>query len=293
MRLALTGATGFVGKNLIPAAIRRGFEVVAFTRDPSHPVHDCVETRRFALDEKPDFSGCDAVVHLAGENIFGLWTARKKRRVLESRMQGTRRVAEAIAAMSTPPEVFVSASAVGYYGHRGEAEITERDAAGSGFLAEVCGAWEQEALAAENRCRVACVRVGQVLGHGGVLRSLRRIFRLGLGGQLGPGRQWMPWIHLDDLTALLLFAVENLDLRGPINACAPWPVRNADFTRQLARALHRPAFFRVPGFALRLLFRDLGQAMLESQRVLPAAALDQGFGFRFPEIVPALRDALA
>jgi hypothetical protein len=138
------------------------------------------------------------------------------------------------------------------------------------------------------------VRVSQVLGrHGGILKPLRRIFRLGLGGQLGPGRQWMPWIHIDDLTALLLFAVENLDLRGPVNACAPWPVRNADFTRQLARALHRPAFFRVPGFALRLLFRDLGRAMLESQRVLPATALDQGFGFRFPEVVPALRDALA
>lgn len=293
MRLALTGATGFVGRCFVQAAIRRGFEVVALTRNPAKAVHDCVETRRFSLEEKPDLSGCEAVVHLAGESLSGIWTAGKKRRVMDSRVLGTRRIAEAIAGMESPPEVFVSASAVGYYGDRGEAEVTERDGAGRGYLAEVCVAWEREANAVAAKCRVVHPRISAVLGRtGGMLPALRRVFRFGLGGKLGSGRQWMPWVHVDDLVALLLFAVENLEVRGAINACAPWPVRNVEFTRELAKALHRPAIFPVPGFMLRLLFRDFGRGMLASQRVLPAVALDQGFGFRFPEIVPALRDGV-
>lgn len=297
MRLALTGATGFVGRHFISAAIRRGFEVVALTRNPAKDVHDCVETRPFSLEEKPDLSGCEAVVHLAGEPIVGLWTAAKKRRVRESRVQGTRRVAEAIrelGAKGQAPEVLVSAGAVGYYGDCGETELTERDGAGTDYLSQTCAMWEQEAAAVENVCRVARLRIGNVLGRdGGMLRVLRTVFRLCLGGRLGSGQQWMPWIHIDDLVGLLLFAVENLDVHGPVNACAPWPVRNADFTRQVAKALHRPAFLHAPGFMLRLLFRDFGRGMLASQRVLPAVALDQGFGFRFPELGGALQDALA
>lgn len=295
MRIALTGATGFVGRHLIQAAIRRGFEVVALTRNPSRMVHDCVETRRFSMEAPPDLRECEAVIHLAGEPIFGLWTARKKSRVRESRIEGTRRIAEAIRALPTPPEVLVCGSAVGYYGEGGENELTESAPPGADYLAKVCIDWEKESAAAgiTGGCRVVHSRTGHVLGrNGGMLQALRRIFRLGLGGRLGHGRQWMPWIHVEDLTALLLYAVENLEVRGPINAAAPWPVRNADFTRALARTLHRPALFPVPGFALRWVFREFGRAMLASQRVVPAAAMDHGFAFRFPEIEPALREAV-
>jgi uncharacterized protein (TIGR01777 family) len=294
MRIALTGATGFVGHHFIRAAVRRGFEIVALTRDPARVVGDCVEVRRFSLEEPPDLRGCDGVVHLAGESVVGLWTNGKKRRIRESRVLGTRRVVEAIRTMATPPEVLVSASAVGIYGEGGETELTEEAPPGGDFLAETCAAWERESSAAEEKCRTVRMRISTVLGRdGGMLRTLRPVFRMGLGGRLGHGRQWMPWIHVDDLTALLLFAVENMEVRGPLNACAPWPVRNADFTRVLARVLRRPAFMRVPGFALRLLFRDFGRAMLSSERVVPAVALEHGFGFQFSELEPALRDALA
>jgi uncharacterized protein (TIGR01777 family) len=295
MRIALTGATGFVGRHLVQAAIRRGFEVVAFTRNPSRIVRDCVETRLFSLDAPPDLRECDAVIHLAGENVVGIWTAAKKRRILESRVLGTGRLVEAIRALGTPPEVLVSASAVGYYGDGGEAELTELAPPGNSndFRAKVCADWEKAAAPAAGQCRVVLPRIAIVLGRdGGMLKVTRRIFRLGLGGRLGHGRQWLPWIHVDDLVALLLFAVENMDIRGAVNAASPWPVRNADFTRALARAVHRPAIFPVPAFLLRLIFLGFAQGLLASQRVVPAAAMDHGFSFKFPEVEPALRDAV-
>ncbi len=293
MRLALTGATGFVGRHFIRAAVNRGFEVVAFTRDPSRVVHDCVEVRAFSQDKVPDFQGCDGVVHLAGESIVGLWTARKKKAVRESRVEGTRRVVEGIKAMATPPEVFVSASAIGVYADGGDAELRESAPAGPSYLAQTCVMWEAEAAAAKDVCRVIHLRISNVLGRGGgMIKPLKTVFRLGLGGRLGPGTQWMPWIHVDDLVGLILFAAENMEVRGPLNAAAPWPVRNVDFTRTLARVLHRPAFMHVPAFVLRLMLRDFGRAMVESQRVVPAAALDYGYGFRFPELEPALRDVV-
>jgi len=293
MQLGLTGATGFVGRHVIRLAVRRGYEVVAFTRDPSRPVHDCIESRKFTLDEPPDISGCGAVIHLAGENVAGIWTHAKLRRIRDSRVLGTRRIAEAIRASSHPPDVLVSASAVGFYGDSGDAEITEDSPCGTGFLAETCRAWEAEAAAAESLCRVVRARIGLVLGkRGGALRPMLPLFRLGLGARLGNGRQWLPWIHAEDLASLLFFAVENLDIRGPLNATAPWPVRNAEFTTALARALHRPAFLRVPAFFLRLLLREFSRDILDSKRVLPATATAHGFGFQFPEISPALADVV-
>ena len=290
MQIAITGATGFVGQQLIRAAVLRGHEVVAFTRDPSCEVEDCIETRRFSLAEPPDLSGCEAVVHLAGENVFGLWTRAKMQRIRESRTLGTQRIVEAIAALAEPPEVFVCASAIGYYGDRGEEQLTELSPPGTGFLAETCVAWENAAQRAESHCRVVRARIGLVLGMGGgALPLLRRLFRLALGGQLGHGRQWMSWIHTLDLARLLLFAVEDLDVRGPLNATAPWPVRNADFTRALALSLHRPALLRVPAFALRLLLRGFADELLHSKRVFPAAAIEHGFGFRCGEIAEGLK----
>jgi uncharacterized protein len=289
MRLALTGAAGFVGRHVVQAAIRRGFEVIAFTRTPSRAVADCVETRRFALDTPPDVGGCDAIIHLAGENIAGLWTRAKKQRIRDSRILGTRRVVEAIRGMSEPPEVLVSASAVGAYADGGDRELAEDSPADSGFLGQVCRDWEAEASASPTR--VVLPRFGIVLGRGGgALKPMLRAFRLCLGAKLGSGRQWMAWIHADDLASLLLFSIENLALKGPVNAVAPWPVQNGDFTRALARAVRRPAILRVPAFILRLFLRDFADGLLASQRVVPAAATAAGFPFRFPDIETALRD---
>jgi uncharacterized protein len=289
MRLGLTGATGFIGRHVIQAALRRGFEVVAFSRDASRPVPDCVETRMLSLESPPDLKDCEAIIHLAGENLVGLWTQAKRQRIRDSRIAGTRRVVEAIRGMATPPEVLVSASAVGAYPDLGEQEIMEQTQLAGGFLGDLCRDWEAEASKAP--IRVVLPRIGIVLGRGGgALAAMRPAFRLCLGAKLGSGRQWMAWIHVEDLASLLLFAVENLDIHGPINAVAPWPVRNADFTRSLARTLRRPSFLRAPAFMLRLLLGDFADGMLASQRVVPAAATAAGFPFRFPEIEPALRD---
>jgi uncharacterized protein (TIGR01777 family) len=294
MQLALTGATGFVGRHVIRLAVRRGYEVVAFTRDPSRPVHDCIGTRKFTTGEPPDLTGCSAVIHLAGEKVAGLWTRGKMQRIRDSRILGTRRIAEAIRASSHPPDVLVSASAIGFYGDSGETELTEDSPPGAGFLAETCRAWEAEALAAEPICRVVRTRIGLVLGKGGgALRMMLPPFRLCLGARIGSGRQWLSWIHVEDLARLLLFAVENLDVRGALNATAPWPVRNAEYTAALARSLHRPALLAVPAFALRLLLGEFSRELLDSKRVLPAAATAEGFGFQFPQIAPALADIVA
>jgi uncharacterized protein (TIGR01777 family) len=290
MNIALTGASGFLGRRFIDAALRRGHEIVAFTRSPERAIPGC-EMRRFDLTMPPDLRGCEAVLHLAGESVVGLWTAAKKRRIVESRVEGTRRVVEAIAALAEKPEVFVSGSAIGFYGDRGEEELTEASPVGRGFLAETVQAWEAEAQKATG-VRTVLLRTSIVLGQGGALAAMTPAFRLGLGGPLGSGRQWMSWIHLDDWVTLALFAVENLDVRGPLNATAPWPVRNAGFTRTLAAALHRPAFLRVPAFALRAALGGFSAELLDSKRVLPAAAAQHGFGFRFPELAPALQDVV-
>lgn len=290
MNIGVTGATGFIGGALVDAALRRGHEVVAFTRRPERAIPGCT-MRPFSLTQPPDISGCDAIVHLAGESIFGPWTPAKKRRVLASRVEGTRRVVEAFNAAAQKPEVLVCGSATGFYGDAGEAEITEESPAGTGFLAETVAAWEWEALNAEG-FRTVLLRTSLVLGReGGALRVMAPLFRAGLGGSLGSGGQWMPWIHLEDEVRLALFSVENLEVSGPLNAAAPWPVRNAEFTQTLARILHRPAFFHVPPFALRAL-GEFSRELLDSRRVLPAAALEHGYGFRFSELAPALKDLL-
>ena len=290
MLLGITGASGFIGRRVIDIALGRGHEVVAFTRSPERTIPGC-EMRAFSLDVPPDLRGCDAVIHLAGETVVGLWTTAKKRRISESRVLGTRRIVEAIGKMESPPEVLVCGSAVGFYPDSGDLELTEISGGGDGFLAETVRAWEAEALKAE-RTRVVRLRTGIVLGKGGgALQVMTPVFRMGLGGQIADGRQWMPWIHLEDEARLILFAVENLDIRGAVNATAPWPARNADFTRTLAKTVRRPALFRVPAFALRWL-GDFSHELLDSKRVLPAVATDHGFGFQFPELEPALKNLL-
>ena len=290
MNIGITGATGLIGKRLVDRALQRGHEVIAFSRSPEREIPGC-KMRPFSVDAVPELAGCNAFVHLAGESVVGLWTPEKKRRIVHSRVEGTRRVAEAFLASAQPPEVLVSASAVGYYGDSGDAEITEAAPPGRGFLADTVQAWEEEAAKAAPRTRVVHLRTGIVLAReGGALGTMLPIFKAGLGGKIGTGKQWMPWI-LEDVSGLILFAVENLDVRGPLNATAPWPVRNSDFTQAVATALNRPAFFRVPAAALRLL-GEFSHELLDSKRVLPSSATEHGYPFRFPELAPALKDLL-
>lgn len=290
MRIALTGASGFIGRAVIGSASSRGHEVVAFSRTPDRKVEGAVETRLFSFTSPPDFSGCDAVVHLAGESIAGVWTKAKRREIMESRVRGTRRVVEGIGRLSKKPEVLVCASGVGVYADGGDAELLESAPEGHGLLAATCAAWEEEAAAARD-VRVVSLRIAPVLGlGGGPLRLMAPVFKCGLGGRVGSGRQWMPWIHLEDLARLVLFAIEDMTVSGPMNACSPWPVRNADFTRTLAKVLRRPAFFHVPETLVRFALRGLAVELLESKRVVPGLATERGFGFRFAELEPALRD---
>jgi hypothetical protein len=244
--------------------------------------------RQILADSPLDFSGLDAVVNLAGEPILGLWTKSKKNEILRSRVDTTRRVVESLRPGG--PRVLVNASAIGFYGDTGESEVVESSPAGSGFLAEVCQAWEAAAKPAENLgVRTVLLRIGFVTGPGGAMRLIAPLFKLGLGGKLGSGRQWMSCIHVDDVAAMILWALENQAVSGPLNAVNPAPVRNSEFTQILARVLHRPAFLPSPAFALRLALGELSHLMLDSARVLPAKALALGYRYRHPTLEDGLR----
>ena len=290
MKIGITGASGFVGSAIAKTAGERGYGVIGFSRHPERKIPGCEETRLLDLSGKMDLSGCNAVVHLAGENVFGLWTSEKKKRILESRQAGTRNVVDAIFNSPQPPEVLVSASAIGFYGDTGERETDETAPPGTGFLAEVTQAWEHEAQrAAEKGIRVVLLRIAIVLGeNGGALGMMMPVFKMGLGGKIGDGRQWMSWIHRQDLCELALFAVENRAVAGPLNASAPEPVRNADFTQALASAVNRPALFNVPGFLLKGALGEFSRELLDSKRVIPARPLAFGYQFRHPKLGEAL-----
>jgi uncharacterized protein (TIGR01777 family) len=231
----------------------------------------------------------DAVVHLAGEPVSQRWTREARRRIFESRERGTRAVVEAMASAGVRGPL-VSASAVGYYGDRGAEPLTEASAPGRGFLADVCRAWEAEALRAEGLgVRTVRLRIGLVLHpEGGVLHRVLPTFRMGAGGRLGSGQQYFPWIHREDAVGLLLFALEREGLEGPVNAVAPEQVTNAQFSHVLGEVLHRPSVMHVPAFALKLAFGEMASAALESQRVLSERALAEGYVFKFPELRGAL-----
>lgn len=287
MKIGITGATGFIGSHVARLARSRGHELIAFSRHP-RPIPGFVDARPFSLHDTADLSGLDAIVHLAGETIMGLWTPAKKRRILESRVQGTRRIVEGLNASTAAPPIFVSGSAIGFYGDTGDRAVDETSPAGAGFLAEVAAAWEGEAGKAE-RARTVVIRTGFVLGaDGGAMKLIRPVFRLGLGGRLGDGRQWMSCVHVDDVAGIILHAIETASVRGPLNAVLPDPVRNADFTRALGRAANRPAIVPAPAFALRIGLGELSHLLLDSQRVLPAATLAAGYAYRHPTLASAL-----
>jgi uncharacterized protein (TIGR01777 family) len=292
LNVLVAGGTGFVGRRLCETLAARGDVVTVVSRDPSG-------ARTRALPGVsyrgwlPALDGYDAVVNLAGESIFARrWNAAVLRDLRSSRVDTTRRLVQAIAAASQPPRVLVNASAVGFYGDRGNEELREDAAPGSDAMAAICRDWEAEAL----RCpvRTVVMRFGIVLGEGGgALETMLPIFRLGLGGPIGLGRSWFPWIHRDDVAALLVFALDDERLAGPMNAVSPGLVRNAKFTSALGRALHRPTLFPVPPLALRLKFGQVAQILTGSQRCLPQAAERAGFTWRHAEIGAALSSLLA
>jgi len=298
MRIAVTGSTGFVGSALVPfLEAHGGHDVVRIVRttgrsgtgqvlwDPSAGTIDAA-----ALE------GMDAVVHLAGENIAaGRWTTQKKARILESRIKGTQLLSRTLERLTNCPRVLVSASAIGYYGHRGEEALNEESPSGTGFLPEVCQAWESATEPASRAgIRVVQTRLGVVLSPaGGALALMLTPFRLGLGGPLGSGRQYMSWVAIDDVVGAIHYALTTEHLRGPVNVVAPNPVMNREFTSTLARVLRRPAVFPVPPVMLRLMLGQLAdEALLASARVLPSKLRLTGYPFRYPDLEGALRHLL-
>jgi uncharacterized protein (TIGR01777 family) len=300
MNVTLTGATGLIGTAIVNALLERGDAVTVLSRDPerARAALGDVEAHAWQPLREPApaaaLNGRDAVLHLAGESVAQRWTDEARRAIRQSRETGTRNLVAGIAAAEPRPAALISASAVGYYGPRGDEPVTEDAPPGGDFLAGVCVAWEREAArAAEHGLRVARLRTGVALDQqGGALAKMLPFFRLGIGGPVAGGRQYMPWIHADDIVGLYLAAVDDAGWEGAINACAPEPVTNREFSRALGRALHRPAFAPVPGLAVRALYGDMADIVTTGQRAVPARALERGYAFRHTGLEQALRDVV-
>jgi uncharacterized protein (TIGR01777 family) len=281
MRVTITGASGLIGSKLVAALTRRGDEVtkISLRHGPPDPA---------------DLAGRDAIVHLAGEPVAQRWSDDSRAAILESRRQGTRALVEAIAQADPRPRALISSSAVGYYGPHGDEPLDESTPPGDDFLAEVCVVWEREAdKAAELGLRVVKIRTGVVLDpDGGALSKMLLPFKLGGGGPVAGGRQYMPWIHVDDVVGMYLRAIRDPAWTGPINATAPEPVTNRTFSKALGRALHRPAVAPIPGAAIRLLYGDMAEIVTKGQRVLPKRALELGYTYQHPDLDEALEAAV-
>lgn len=340
VRIVVAGGTGFIGRALVADLLRAGHEVIVLTRrggtaaevgwsgsevaksdsirfvqwDPEGAGSGAGDPQgrdSGALDIQDVVDGADVVVNLAGSTIATRWTATNKRRIVQSRIAATRALVRTIRAAKNKPKVFVSASAVGYYGPRGDEDVTETSPSGDDFLAEVCRRWEAEAMEAAGigrlkrtgatevpagaggaedvGLRVVLARFGLVLGDGGALQMMALPFRLFAGGPLGSGRQWMPWIHIDDAVGMLRFAIRNGDVRGPLNVTGPAPLRNRQFAKVLGRVMGRPAFMPAPAFAMRFVLGEMADMVLTGQRALPERATEAGFRFRHEDAESALR----
>jgi uncharacterized protein (TIGR01777 family) len=301
MKILVTGATGLIGRRLSELLVDEGNQVVAFSRRPENAkLTSGIKVYRWQPEEgtPPDeaMDGVDALVHLAGESVASArWTDRQKRRIRDSRVLSTRHLVDAIASVTHRPKVLVTASAANFYGiNRGDEQLAETSEAGTGFLADVCQAWEKEAIRARDfGLRVAQVRTGVVLSaEGGALKEMLLPFKLGVGGRLGSGRQWFPWIHIDDIIGIFRHALISSSINGPIIGVAPGIVNNQEFTHTLAGVLHRPDFFPVPNLALRILLGEMSELLIGCLRLRPQVALDTGYRFRFERLGPALEDLL-
>ena len=304
LRIAITGATGTIGRAACQRLVSRGDQVLALSRNPAHSsdmLPEGVEWHAWAdpLGTRPPteaLAGVDAVIHLLGEPISQRWTPAAKERIRDSRVFSTRNLVRALGDLADEqrPKVLVSQSAIGFYGHRGSEQIDENASAGNDFLAGVVAAWEREALTAAPGCRVVVTRTGVVLSPtGGALEKMLPFFRAGIGGPVAGGRQYVPWIHLDDVVGALLFCVDNAGVAGAVNLAAPTPVDNAELSRALGHALHRPAVLPVPALALKLLYGEMSEIITTGQRAIPRRLEEFGFSFGHPEVEPALRDVLA
>lgn len=295
MNVLISGSTGLIGSALVPRLTTAGHSVLRLVRKPSLQSNEVHWNPMEGSIDAAELDGIDAVVHLAGENIASRWTAAQKKRIRESRQRGTQLLAETLARLKTPPKVLVSASAIGIYGDRGDGVLDESSAAGTGFLADVCRDWENATrVAKEAGIRVVNLRFGVILSPaGGALAKMLTPFRLGFGGRLGDGKQYMSWIAIDDAVEVIYYALATHDLTGPVNVVAPEAVTNLQFTKTLGRVLHRPTLFPVPALAARLAFGQMAdEALLASARVDPARLKAAGFTFRFPSLEPALRHVL-
>lgn len=290
MKIIITGGSGFIGHHLSKKLLAGGHQVTVFDHHPPRLPVSFVEAH---LDGKvlpaSHFENADGVVHLAGRSIYARWNGKVKRQIHESRVLGTRTMVSSMAQLDRKPQVFVSASAVGYYGDRGEEDLDETSTAGNDFLARVCVDWEEEALkAAAHGIRTVCVRTAPVLGRGGLLPQLLPLYKMGLGGPLGNGRQWFSWVHIDDIVNIYVRSLEDGGLAGPVNACSPGLVRNMEFSSTLASVLHRPHIMRAPGWLLRLPMGDMANVVLASQKVHPSKLTAAGFKWSFGDIGAAL-----
>ncbi len=295
MKVLVSGATGFIGKPLVAKLRERGDEVKILTRGPDSDDAIHWDPAAGELDSAA-VGGFDAIVHLAGESIAGLWTAGKKRSIIESRREGTKLLAQAAADASPTPGVFVSSSAIGFYGSRGDEVLTEDSANGEGFLAEVVKVWEESSQPArEAGIRTVNLRLGLVLADGGgMMAKVKPLFKLGGGGKLGSGDQWWSWVTLDDVVGAFVHVIDTPTMNGPFNVAAPNPVTNADFTKELGKALHRPTFLPAPRFALKLTAGEMADEMLlASQRADASKLSASGFAFRDSELPEALERLFA
>jgi len=303
-RIVVTGATGTIGSAVSAALIQRGDEVVALSRNPERAklsLPEGVQAQAWAeptVSPPPveSLSGADGVIHLLGETISQRWTAAAKQRITDSRVLSTRLLAESLKGLpkGDRPAVLVSQSATGYYGPHGDEKLTESSPAGDDFLAGVVTAWEAEALAVSDVLRVVVTRTGVVISPtGGALEKMLPFFKAGIGGPIAGGKQYLPWVHLDDVVGALLLALDNDSVTGPVNLTAPNPVDNAEFSKALGHALHRPAFLPTPGFAVALLYGEMAEIVTKGQRAVPERLEQLGYSFRHPEIGSALSDALS
>ncbi|MFZ0090835.1 MAG: TIGR01777 family oxidoreductase [Solirubrobacteraceae bacterium] len=304
MRVLITGATGAIGVALTDALRARGDEVVALSRDPERGqrvLGDGVEVHGWPHPDaqpppQPALQGVDGVVNLIGETIAQRWTDSARERIRDSRVRGTRSLVSGLNALPPQegPRVLISQSATGYYGPRGAETLDEQAPPGDDFLAQLVVAWEGEATIAEPRMRVAVTRTGVVLSpNGGALEKMLPVFKLGIGGPVAGGHQYVPWIHLEDVVGAMIYCLDTEAAQGPVNLTAPAPVTNAELSRALGHALGRPAVLPVPGLALKLLYGDMAEIVLTGQRAVPAKLGELGFTFRHPDLDPALADVLS
>ena len=297
MKCIVSGGTGFIGRHVVSRLLQDTHYVGVWTRKPGLERRNAVATHTWdpLAGEPPleSLNGMDCVIHLAGENVAQRWTPDVRKRIHDTRVLGTHSIVEAIDKVRHKPKVFICASAIGIYGNRGDEVLTEASVPGTGFLADTCRAWEAEAdRARKYGMRVVKIRIGFVLGkEGGALKKMVPAFKAFVGGKLGSGKQWMPWVHVDDVAEIFAYAVNN-EISGVWNATSPNPVRNSEFTKELAGTLGRPALFPVPPPALKLAFGEFAEHMLDSARVIPENLSNAGFRFRHPDLGPALRDLL-